>query len=89
MLPLAGSIGQVSLTLAQPAVYEFVVQGAVSEKLADRLGGLRFRSGSGAHGAAKTTLTGRLQDQAQLIGVLNALYEMRLPILRVEVKRIG
>ena len=47
-----------------------------------------LRSGSGAHGAAKTTLSGRLQDQAQLIGVLNALYEMRLPILRVEVKRI-
>jgi hypothetical protein len=31
------------------------------------------------------TLVGRLLDQAQLSGVLNALYEMHLPILSVEI----
>jgi len=30
------------------------------------------------------TLVGRLQDQAELAGVLNTLYEMHLPLLSVE-----
>ena len=85
---MTASIGKAGLSLGQAAVYEILVQGSVSEESADRLGELSLHSGSSAHGAATTVLTGRLQDQAQLIGVLNALYEMRLPILRVEVQRI-
>ena len=30
------------------------------------------------------TLTGKLADQAALFGVLNALYNMRLPLVAVE-----
>ena len=30
------------------------------------------------------TLVGRLQDQAELAGVLNTLYELHLPLLSVE-----
>ena len=82
-------IGKAGLSLEQAAVYEILVQGSVSEESADRLGELRLHPGSSAHGAATTALSGRLHDQAQLIGLINALYEMRLPILRVEVQRIG
>jgi len=32
-----------------------------------------------------TTLVGRLRDQAELSGVLNSLYDLRLSILKVEV----
>ena len=31
-----------------------------------------------------TTLDGRLRDQAELSGVLNSLYDLHLPILKVE-----
>lgn len=31
-----------------------------------------------------TTLTGEVRDQAALLGVLNALYDMGCPLLRVE-----
>ena len=30
------------------------------------------------------TLVGRLQDQAELAGVLNTIYELHLPLLSVE-----
>jgi hypothetical protein len=32
-----------------------------------------------------TTLVGRLRDQAELSGVLNSLYDLHQPILKVEV----
>jgi hypothetical protein len=39
--------------------------------------------------ASVTTLTGRLRDQAELSGVLNTLYELHLPILKVEMLERG
>jgi hypothetical protein len=37
------------------------------------------------HRGKPLTLVGRLRDQAELPGVLNSLYDLRLPILKVEV----
>ena len=31
-----------------------------------------------------TVLQGRVRDQAELSGILNALYELHLPLLKVE-----
>ena len=72
------------VSLGQPAVYRIVVQGVLPAEYADRLGGLRLRVGPGTSGGSATTLTGRLRDQSQLLGVLNGLYEMHLPILSIE-----
>jgi hypothetical protein len=36
------------------------------------------------NGAPATTLFGRLRDQTDLIGVLNTLYDLHLPLLSVE-----
>ena len=68
-----------------PATYQIVVRGFLDEKLSDRLGGMRITSESRGDEKPVTTLGGRLLDQAQLSGVLNALYEMHLPILSVEI----
>jgi len=35
-------------------------------------------------GEVTTLLVGRLADQAALSGVLNALYELRLPVMMIE-----
>ena len=63
----------------KPAVYRIKVQGVVPESWTDRLGGMGIVSvTSGA-----TTLKGRLPDQAALNGVLDTLYQLRLPLLEV------
>ena len=61
------------------AVYRIKVQGVVSESWIDRLGGLGIVSVT----SAATTLEGRLPDQAALSGVLDTLYQWRLPLLKV------
>jgi len=40
-----------------------------------------------ADGGVETVLSGRLADQAALIGVFNTLYELHLPVLSVECLR--
>lgn len=60
-----------------------LVQGVLPENMSGRLGELEVRVAPERHGGAATILTGRCADQAQLLGVLNALYELRLPILEV------
>ncbi len=59
------------------------VLGFLDESWSDRLGSLRITT-SNIKGQAVTELTGQVCDQAELAGVLNALYELHLPILLVE-----
>jgi hypothetical protein len=71
------------LTLYESAMYAIRVQGALEANWSDRLGGLRIvviRAGD----QAVTELSGRLPDQAGLIGVLTSLYDLGMPLLSVE-----
>lgn len=73
------------LRLDMPATYQIRVQGYLPESWSDRLGGMMvIPSGQAADEAPETTLTGCLLDQAALFGVLNALYDLHLPLLSVE-----
>jgi hypothetical protein len=71
------------LTFDGPAIYRISVKGHLSEDWSDRLGGMAICY-SHESGAATTALCGRLLDQAALLGVLNALYSLHLPLLSVE-----
>ena len=73
-----------TIKLWSPATYRIEIQGNLGENWADRLGNMRISSNKRADQSIVTTLTGRLQDQAELLGVLNSLYELHLPILMVE-----
>ena len=64
--------------------YCIQVQGVLNEDWADRMGGLEIRVQQKTDESAVTTLNGRLIDQAALMGVLNALYNMHYPLLLVE-----
>ena len=64
--------------------YRIEVAGDVHESFTGRLGGIRIAARRGKDQATVTTLTGRLTDQAELVGVLYSLYEMHFPILLVE-----
>ena len=65
--------------LDKPAVYRIIVQGTVPESWIDRLGGMAIVSVT----PAATMLEGQMTDQAALSGVLDTLYQLRLPLLEV------
>jgi hypothetical protein len=66
-----------------PASYRIMVQGGLDERWSARLGGLAVRSFSSEEGSVVTKLSGELMDQAALLGVLNTLYELHLPLISV------
>ena len=76
--------GPTNIEFSVPAKYRIVVQGDLSAKWSDRLAGLAITSTSREGAAPHTTLVGVIRDQAALAGVLEILYGLHLPILRVE-----
>jgi len=71
----------------EPPTYRIRVQGRLGPEWCDRLGGLKVTVEQGACGAPFTELTGQLTDEAALMGVLEHLYNLGLPLLGVE--RVG
>ena len=67
-----------------PAAYRIVVKGELGEQWSDRLCGMAISVTKAKTGSWHTALSGPLRDQAQLNGVLETLYGLHLPILRVE-----
>ena len=68
----------------RPGIYCIRVQGVVSDNWSDYLQGLDIEIDRTEDSQAVTTLTGELVDQAALLGALNVLYNLRLPVLSVE-----
>jgi hypothetical protein len=66
-----------------PATYQISVQGRIDPDWSDRLGGMTLSLIEEEVSPPVTTLEGKLSDQAALLGVLNSLYELHLPILSV------
>jgi hypothetical protein len=70
----------------KPCMYRISVEGELGSSWSDRLGGMditveqREREGE----QPVTVLLGLLLDQAALAGVLEALYELHLPVLSVQ-----
>ena len=71
------------LALDTPATYRIRVAGGLDESWQVRLGGMAFTA-TGSGSRVETTLVGLLSDQAALVGVLSALYDLGLPILSVQ-----
>ncbi len=74
-----------SITQSSPAVYQIVVNGAVCLDHTPLIGGMQIIVATTSIKTKQSILTGRLSDQAALHGVLNHLYNMRLPVISVEV----
>jgi hypothetical protein len=70
-----------------PGRYRIRVGGRLGASWADRLGEMAITVRQVANQQPVTTLTGEVIDQAALMGVLNALYDMGFPLLKVE--RLG
>ncbi len=74
------------LSLCQPAAYEITVQGWLTDRWAGWFGDMTIACTGGGERPAVTRLTG-LVDQAALLGLLQRLYTLGLPL--VSVRRIG
>ncbi|MFC2053051.1 hypothetical protein ACFLV7_01960 [Chloroflexota bacterium] len=72
------------LMVSTPATYKICVQGHWDEKWSDYVQGMSISTEYDECQNLVTTLTGQLLDQAAFMGVINALYDYRLPILSVE-----
>ena len=72
------------LAVHQPAYYRIRVQGTLDESYCDLSGGMKVQVEYKLDEHPVTALTGHLLDQAALIGLLNHLYDRRLPLLLVE-----
>ena len=70
--------------LETPATYRIRVQGHLDDSWSDRLGGMVISRAYAKGDKPITILVGHLADQAALSGVLNALYNLRMPLLSAE-----
>jgi len=66
----------------QPATYHIRVYGDLDASWSGRLGDVHIEHPDSPTG--QTVLTGELTDQAELFGILNSLYTLRLFLLCVE-----
>jgi hypothetical protein len=73
-----------NLKFEKPATYRIRVTGHIDDSLSDQLGGMVITRAFTSDRRPITILVGHMSDQAALSGVLNELYELRLPLITVE-----
>ena len=73
-----------NLKFEGPASYRIRVQGHLDDSWSDRLGGMVITRAFTANKQPMTILIGHLRDQGALSGVMNALYDLHLPVISVE-----
>ena len=81
---MPSSKGREYCSFDRPGNYRIRVQGFLDETWSERLGGMTILTSVRGSQGQVTMLIGQLQDQAELSGVLNTLYELHLPLLSVE-----
>lgn len=77
-------VKKIELTLGTSAAYQICVCGNLDEELSAYLQGLTVAHSPTGKEQQLTILTGRLTNQAALLGVLNALYNLAMPLISVE-----
>jgi hypothetical protein len=69
--------------MATPSTYQITVKGLLSEHWADWFNGALIRLENNPEGKPHTTLTCKVRDQSELLGILNRLNSLNLPLLQV------
>ena len=72
-----------------PATYRIIVQGELDPEMGQRLAGMSLSKRTSPDGDTETILVGRLPDQAALSSVLNALYELHMPVVSADCLESG
>jgi len=74
-----------AVDFSSPAIFRIEVNGFLDENLSDYFGELTISYKTHENQKTTSCLTGKILDQAALVGILNLLYDMRFPILSVEI----
>jgi hypothetical protein len=77
------------LTMSGPATYRIIVQGDLALDMGSRLSGMSISKRLTENGETESILVGRLPDQAALSSVLNALYDLQLPVISADCLESG
>ena len=72
------------LEMSSPAVYGITVKGKLDASWSEWFNGTIIGAESRAKGTSLTNLTCSVRDQSELLGILNHLFNLNLPLLRVE-----
>ena len=72
------------LKFTSQATYQIFIKGFLDESWSDRLNDMTIGHLNSDAGLPVTKLCGKVQDQAELLGVLNSIYEMHLPLISLE-----
>ena len=73
-----------NLKFEAPASYRIHVQGHLDDSWSDRLGGMVITRAFTEDKQPMSILIGHLSDQAALFGVMNALYDLHLAVISME-----
>ena len=79
------NIGLDATGFKESAIYCIKVQGAIDERFAGYFGDMVISTEKKTEGKITGILTGSLKDQSELLGVLNALHNLHLPIVSIQV----
>lgn len=72
-----------NLGMASQSVYQIVVKGVLDEHWKDCFNGTLIKVERKSGGCSVTRLTCQTRDQAELMGILNRLNSLNLPLLEV------
>lgn len=67
-----------------PATYRITVKGLIEKRYCEYLDSMHITMQSLEDGAKVTMLTGVVKDQAELVGILDSIYNLHMPILSVQ-----
>lgn len=67
-----------------PACYRVVVEGTLDSEWRNRLGEVTIDTAIDGDGVPQTRVSGRFADQAALHGLIETLYGLHLPVVRIE-----
>ena len=73
-----------NLMMDAPAFYRIRVRGDLDESWSSQMGELTIDKSLDSDDQQNTTLTGSFIDQAALLGILNSLYNLCMPLVSVE-----
>ena len=81
---MASNVTHKTPSMMYPATYRIHISGHLDASWSDRLAGMSITTVRKKDTSNLTILEGRLLDQAALVGVLNTLYDLSLPLVSVE-----
>ena len=74
-----------STTFKDSAIYRITVIGNLDGSWSARLSGMQITLDSQIDGKNVYLLVGKLKDQAELIGILNTLYDLHLSLIEIKI----